>query len=153
MRCYELERMSTIVQELTFNRYLVDTNIIIYTLQGLEEVVKVMERLENDNYTVYYSTIIEAELFSFHELTQEQRVKIRGLLDIGEIIDVDSEIALKAAEFRSLSRKIYNRKMKLPDAIIAATAFLYSAVLVTYNSEDFKHLCNHGLHIWNPLET
>jgi len=116
-------------------------------------IVKAMEKLENDNNEIFYSTIIEAELFSFHELTQEQRIKIRGILDIGEIIDVDSEVALKAAELRSLSRKIYNRKMKLPDAIIAATAFLYSAVLVTCNVDDFKHLRNHGLHIWNPLET
>ena len=95
MRCYELERMSTIVQELTFNRYLVDTNIIIYTLQGLEEVVKVMERLENDNYTVYYSTIIEAELFSFHELTQEQRVKIRS----AHVADLFKEIHQKSNSF------------------------------------------------------
>ncbi len=140
-------------QEPASDKYLVDNNIIIYTLKGVDMIVKAMEKLENDNNEIFYSTIIEAELFSFHELTQEQRIKIRGILDIGEIIDVDSEVALKAAELRSLSRKIYNRKMKLPDAIIAATAFLYSAVLVTCNVDDFKHLRNHGLHIWNPLET
>ncbi|HHV19158.1 MAG TPA: type II toxin-antitoxin system VapC family toxin [Thermoanaerobacterales bacterium] len=145
--------MSMIDQEPAFNRYLVDTNIVIYTLKGVEKIVKVMEKLENNTNKVYYSTIVEAELFSFHELTREQRIKIRGILDIGEIIDVDSEVALKAAELRSLSRKIYKRKLKLPDAIVAATAFLCSAVLVTRNVEDFNHLCNHGLHIWNPLET
>lgn len=109
-------------QEPVSNRYVVDTNIVIYILQGLEEIVKAMEELEDDDIEVYYSTIVEAELFSFHELTKEQRVKIRGILDLGEIIDVNSEIALKAAELRALSRKNYQRKLKLPDAIVAATA-------------------------------
>lgn len=77
---------------------------------------------------------------------------IRGILDLGEIINVDSEIALKAAELRALSRKNYQRKLKLPDAIIAATAFMCSAVLITRNIEDFSHLCDHGLRIWNPFE-
>ena len=134
------------------DRYVVDTNIVIYILQGLEEIVKAMEKLEYDDIAVYYSTIVEAELFSFHELTKEQRVKIRGILDLGEIIDINSEIALKAAELRALSRKNYQRKLKLPDAIVAATAFVHSAALITRNVEDFSHLCGHGLCIWNPFE-
>jgi len=99
-----------------------------------------MEKLEDDNIEVYYSAIIEAELFSFYELTEEQKVKIRSILDLGEIIDVDSEIALKAAELRALSKKYYQRNLKLPDAIIAATAFVYSSILVTRNVGDFDHL-------------
>jgi predicted nucleic acid-binding protein len=139
-------------QEPVFNRFVVDTNIVVYTLKGVQEIVDVMEKLEDDNIEVYYSTIVEAELFSFHELTQEQRIKIRGILDLGQIIDVDSEVALKAAELRALSRKTYQRKLKLPDAIVAATAFLCSAVLITRNVEDFSHLRGHGMHIWNPFE-
>ena len=46
-----------------------------------------MEEVDDDDIEVYYSTIVEAELFSFHELTKEQRVKIRGILDHGEIIN------------------------------------------------------------------
>ncbi|KYH32796.1 PIN domain protein [Moorella mulderi DSM 14980] len=67
-------------------------------------------------------------------------------------MDVDSKVALKAAELRALSKKDYNRKLKLPDAIVAATALLLSAVLVTRNVEDFKHLRRHGLHLYNPFE-
>jgi predicted nucleic acid-binding protein len=139
-------------QEPAFNRFVVDTNIVIYTLKGIREIVEVMEKLEDDKIEVYYSTIVEAELFSFHELTPEQMIKIRGILDLGEIIEVDSQIALKAAEFRALSRKTYHRKLKLPDAIVAATAFVCSAVLITRNVEDFSHLCGHGLYLLNPFE-
>jgi predicted nucleic acid-binding protein len=133
-------------------KYLVDTNIVIYTLKGEKEAVEAMESFEDEMIEIFYSTIIEAELFSFHQLTKNQKFKIRQLLDLGEIIDVDSEIALKAAELRALSSKQYNRKLKLPDALIAATALLTSAVLVTRNVGDFNHLLKHGLNIWDPFE-
>lgn len=138
-------------QELPYNKFVVDTNIVIYTLKGYEKIVAVMEKLEDDSVEVLYSTIVEAELFSFHELTKEQKAKIRAILNLGEIIDVDSKVALKAAELRSISRKNYQRKLKLPDAIVAATAVLCSAVLITRNVEDFNHLIDHSLHIWNPF--
>lgn len=66
--------------------------------------------------------------------------------------NVTSELALKAAELRALSKKKYQRKLKLPDAIVAATALLNSAVLVTRNVDDFRHLQAEGLFLWNPLE-
>lgn len=47
----------------------VDTNIIIYVLQGLEEAVNSMEIFEQNEVELYFSTIVEAELFSFHQLT------------------------------------------------------------------------------------
>jgi len=40
--------------------------------------------------------------------------------------------------------------MKLPDAIIAATAILYSLTLITRNTADFKDII--GLKIVNPFE-
>ena len=133
------------------NRCVIDTNIVIYTLKGVKEAVETMKKLEEDSIEIYYSTIVEAELFSFHELTNEQRVKIKGLLDLGEIIDVDSEVALKAAELRALSRENHQRKLKLPDAIVAATAFVHDAVLITRNVGDFNHLESVGLCLWNPF--
>lgn len=91
---------------------MVDTNIIIYTLRGVQEAVQALEQLEDDDLEVYYSTIVEAELFSFHEFTTEQKARIRGILDLGEIVDVDSELALKAAELHALSKKNYQRKLE-----------------------------------------
>ncbi|NLP18495.1 MAG: type II toxin-antitoxin system VapC family toxin [Firmicutes bacterium] len=119
-------------------------------MQGVKEVVEAMKGLEKDTIEIYYSTIIEAELFSFHALSKKQKVAIRKILNLGEIINVDSEIALNAARLRALSKKGYNCKLRLPDAIIAATAFLYDAVLVTRNTQDFNHLEDRGLRLWNP---
>lgn len=41
------------------------------------------------------------------------------------------------------------RRMKLGDALIAATALLYDLPLVTRNVDDFKHIA--GLQIINPF--
>ncbi|MHB1128243.1 MAG: type II toxin-antitoxin system VapC family toxin [Bacillota bacterium] len=139
-------------QEPNSSKYAVDTNIIIYVLKGVGKAIEIMEQFEEDGADVYFSTIVEAELFSFHELNSEQKARIRGILEIGEIIDVDSETALKAAELRAFSRKVYQRKLKLPDAIIAATALLHSAILVTRNFDDFSHLVDYGLSIWDPFK-
>jgi len=39
-------------------------------------------------------------------------------------------------------------KIKLPDAIIAATAFVYDLILITLNTSDFKNI--EGLVVMNP---
>lgn len=133
------------------NKYVVDTNIVIATMQGIPEAVDFMEAIESTESEVLYSVIVEAELFSSPLLTEDDKTDLRKLLSMGDIIDVDSETALKAAELRALSRRLYHRKMKLPDALVAATALMTSATLVTRNVEDFKHLQRHGLRIHNPF--
>lgn len=95
-----------------------------------------MESFEDETTELCYSTILEAELFSFYQLTENQKFKIRQLLDLGEIIDVDSEIALKAAELRALSSKQHNRKLKLPDALIAATGDDTQSFEMRYEDEN-----------------
>jgi hypothetical protein len=64
---------------------------------------------------------------------------------IGEcvVIELEQVIKLKTAEIR----KIYN--IKLPDAIIAATAVVYELVLITRNEKDFMQI--KGLNIINPF--
>ena len=143
-------------RERAWSKYVIDTNVIIDTMQGIPEAANFMEMVDanksQSQSQILYSVVVEAELFSSHLLTEEDKIDLRQLLNIGEIIDVDSEVALKAAELRSLSRKLYQRKMKLPDALVAATAFLYSATLVTRNIDDFKHLQEHGLRLRNPFD-
>ncbi|MCL5779525.1 MAG: PIN domain-containing protein [Firmicutes bacterium] len=67
-------------------------------------------------------------------------------------MEVNSKIARKAGDLRNISRNIYKKKLKLPDAIIAATAIEYSAILVTRNENDFCHLLEHGLSLYNPFK-
>ncbi len=135
----------------TLDRYAIDTNVIIATMQGVPDAVAFMETVELAGSEVLYSVIVEAELFSHSALTEDDRADLRRLLDLGEIVAVDSEIALKAADLRALSSRAYKRRMKLPDALVAATALVRSAILVTRNVEDFEHLLRHGLRLHNPF--
>lgn len=48
-------------QEPVYNRYILDTNIVIYILKGAKKVIEAIEKLEEDHVEVYFSTIVEAE--------------------------------------------------------------------------------------------
>lgn len=50
------------------------------------------------------------------------------------VIELEQPIKLKAANIRKI------HKIKLPDAIIAATALIYNLTLVTRNAKDFEHI-------------
>jgi predicted nucleic acid-binding protein len=60
------------------------------------------------------------------------------------VIELERPIKLKTAKIRKSSR------MKLPDAIIATTALVYSLTLVTRNVADFKNI--DGLKLVNPWD-
>jgi predicted nucleic acid-binding protein len=60
------------------------------------------------------------------------------------VININDEIIEKTIKLR----KSY--KIKLPDAIIAATAISYGLTLVTRNTKDFKNIP--GLKVINPYE-
>lgn len=58
------------------------------------------------------------------------------------VIELDKNIKLKTADIRR------NYRIKLPDAIIAATAFVYDLSLITHNFKDFE--IRNGLKIIDP---
>lgn len=60
------------------------------------------------------------------------------------VIELEQSIKIKTAEIRK------KHSIKLPDAIIAATALVYNLILITRNIEDFKSIS--GLSTINPWE-
>lgn len=59
---------------------------------------------------------------------------IDKLFQISSLIDLDLKIANKVIEYRK--RKV--KKIKLPDAIILATASVYQLALLTDDWDDFE---------------
>jgi predicted nucleic acid-binding protein len=65
----------------------------------------------------------------------------------GRILSVNREMAEKAAE---LFRKTGSRRASTADCLIAATAILSGATLLTANRDDFKRFEVHGLKLLAP---
>ncbi len=60
--------------------------------------------------------------------------KLQLFVDIAKIYIVDNDIALKTIDIR------VKYKIKVPDAVIAATAIHYDLTLITRNISDFKKI-------------
>ena len=104
---------------------LFDTNILIDYLSGIPQT-----RLEMERYSRRAISIITwMEVMAGS--TQEDEKQIRGFLLTFSILPVTAEIAERAFVLRR------QRKIKLPDAIILATAQEEDRLLITRNTRDF----------------
>ena len=103
-------------------RILVASDVLVDHLRGHRRFV----RGKDD---VHVSTISRAELFSGRG-TEERRV--RQLLDPMTELPVDRSVAGRAGRLRR------TMSLRLPDALIAATAVEHRLTLVTRNVRDFE---------------
>jgi predicted nucleic acid-binding protein len=95
-----------------------DTNVALYLLGG-----RLAERLPEGEYFV--SVITEMELLSYPALDEKGERAIRDLLEDVNIVGLDEDIKERAISVRREER------LKLPDAIIAATAMALDAELLS----------------------
>ncbi len=106
------------------NRFFVDTNILLYFLKGDQEVIEMISDKD-----IVISFITELELLSFPGLTNQSEKIIKGLLKNCLILNVSPEIKDLTIGFRKKS------KLKLPDSIIAATAFYSKLPFLTADKQ------------------
>lgn len=99
-------------------RYLLDTNALIYFHDG-----KLAENLPTGQYA--YSVISEIELLSWPNIQPEQERDWRELLAALRRIEVDAAVRETAIRLRR------EQRLKLPDALIAASALVQDATLLT----------------------
>ena len=81
-------------------------------------------------------------MLSHHEIPDKMPL-IEEFIGLATIIPLGDKVVKKAIDLRR-----NQRKLKLADAIIAATTIVYSLTLVTNNTKDFKDI--HGLEIIDP---
>ena len=108
------------------SRVLVDTNLLIDLLRAIPQAIPELRKYEDRAISIV--TWIEV-LAGLRE--QEAEVK-EGIKANFSIVPLSSEIAEEAALLRRTTR------LKLPDAIILATAHIEKRVLLTRNSRDFS---------------
>ena len=110
--------------------YLIDTNILIYILHGNPQVKYFAE---SEILTI--SCITEMEILGKYQISESERQIIGKALEQCHIIDIDNKIKQLAISIKQ------QNKIKLPDAIIAATAIKNNTALVTAD-KDFKKISN-----------
>lgn len=79
----------------------------------------------------HISAIVRAEVLAWPQHTADSLDAARALLDVCQLVSVNAAVADEAARIRR------ETGLKLPDALIAATALLQAAKLVTANARDF----------------
>ena len=126
-------------------KYLWDTNTAIYYLQQQFSISaeKYIDDLLKEESPII-SAITEIELLCWKTATEKDVEIINGFIHDSLVIELDQAIKFKTA----VIRKAY--RIKLPDAIIAATAQVYGLTLLTRNIEDFKNITD--LNLVNPWE-
>jgi len=108
------------------NNFLVDTNIVIYLLSGDKTIADLLDRKR-----IYISFITEIELLTFQNLTVNEKQIVKNLLADCIVIGMNDGIKDKTISIR------INKKLKIPDAIIAATS-LYLKIPIITADEQFK---------------
>lgn len=125
--------------------YLWDTNIVIYYLQQqFPEFPEVYMDELLEQHTPAISAITEIELLSWKNASPQDIVVIGGFIRDARVIELDPDVKIKTADIR----KSYG--LKMPDAIIAASALVHNLTLLTRNVSDFKKIPQ--LNIINPWE-
>ncbi|CAD5280534.1 MULTISPECIES: type II toxin-antitoxin system VapC family toxin [unclassified Imperialibacter] len=125
--------------------YLWDTNVVIYYLQqqfspSAEKFIDAI--LANSQPSI--SSITEIELLCWSAPTEKDLEVVKNFIEDAWVFELESAVKMKTAEIRKA------HKVKLPDAIIAATAVEFDLTLLTRNINDFKNI--QALKLANPYE-
>lgn len=119
---------------------LIDTNVLIYLSKKEIEFEKVFSPSDE----LYMSVITYMEVLGYQFTKNEEKYFIESLCKHIPYIELDSEIVEKVIQIKQ------KHKIKLPDAIILATAIIGGLDLVTVNVKDFIDIAP-NLSILNPL--
>jgi predicted nucleic acid-binding protein len=110
---------------------LVDTDILINFLRVREKAKDFLLSILEDS-TIYCSVITIAEIYA--GMKDHEKEKTDKLVDSLNIVDVTREIAKKAGRYK---RNVKSHSLELDDCLIAATAFIKSAILATGNKRHY----------------
>lgn len=107
------------------SQVILDSNIVIYLSQKKLSIDEVFE--DDKDYCI--SLVTYMEILSYNFPSKEEEAFVRKLLSLFRIIDITKTIAKEVIELKK------KRKIKLPDAIIVATAIVENAVLYTNDKQ------------------
>ena len=116
-----------------------DTNVLVY----LSKYILKPEKILNEATDISVITKIEALGYSFKNA--EEHKLLFAICSELKVISLTDQIAEETINLKK------NYKIKLPDAIIYATALVEKVPLLTNNINDFK-LISRGVKLINPFD-
>lgn len=119
-------------------KYLIDTNTVIDYLNN-KLPVNTAQILDEEELEI--SVITRMELLAWRNADAHQLQVLEEFISNAVVRNLDEPVILKGIEIRK------TLQLKLPDAIIAATAIVHERSLVTRNVGDFKNIT--GLKVIN----
>jgi predicted nucleic acid-binding protein len=125
-------------------RYLIDTNAIqdylqeSYPEKGLVRMDKILSLEAN------ISVISKIEILSYKPDDETFTIKLQAFVSACNLYYLDEDVIENTIRLRK------DYRMKIGDAIIAATAQLYDFTVITNNERDFNRVI--GLKILNPFK-
>jgi len=121
-------------------RYLIDTNSLIEFTGGLlpERVYTALSAIIDTDFNI--SFINKLEVLGHHTADEAWQI----FIEQANIFKADDDIINQTIEIRK------NHKIKIPDAIVAATALVNDLILITRNTKDFKNIP--GLQMESPWD-
>ena len=125
--------------------YLFDTNVIIYFLGKIvlgNDSLKHLDSICKEGQHISIITKLELLGYRFENVTNEYATK--KFVSFSKIHQITPEIERETIALRK------STKIKLPDAIIAATAIVNGFTLISANVNDFKGIKH--LNLADPLK-
>ena len=122
-------------------RYLIDSNVIIdyASLRLPKSGSDFLEHIFNADFLI--SVVVKIEVLGFNDVPQKLNI-LEEFINSATILHLDESLVQKTI----LLKREY-KKLKLGDAIIAATALVNNFTLITRNVADFKNV--EGLNLMN----
>lgn len=114
-------------------KYLIDSNAISDYLGGRvsELALNFMDEVMDNQPAISVINRIELIGHNHPELPQ-----FLSAVACCNVLELTEEIVIRTISLRK------SRSVKIPDAIIAATALVYNLTLVTHNFSDFRNIAN-----------
>lgn len=108
--------------------YLLDTNFILGMLKATPEVMAALAARQITAGQCAYSAVTRMELLGFPGIQPNEEALIRSRLGQLHYLPIDLSVEDRAIALRR------SRRVKLPDALIAATALVHSLQLLTLDA-------------------
>jgi predicted nucleic acid-binding protein len=116
--------------------YLLDTNTIIYYLKAALPPTAMQAKHQIVDEQPLISVITKIELLGFNMLKIEEQNITEIFINASVVFDLGDAIINQTIALRE------QYKIKLSDAMIAATEIVYDLSLITRNSTDFSNIEN-----------